>query len=124
MKKPIIFAIIFAFLLAESSAYPQTKDFFELVQTGTPEDVQAAITNGAAVNAKDDDGATPLLYAAMKNQNPEVISTLLNAGASVNARTIEGWTPLMAAALGNQTNEVITCRGPRSGYGIRPGLPN
>lgn len=46
-------------------------DFFELVKTGTPRDVQTAISNGAEVNARDKDGKTALMGAAEYNQYPE-----------------------------------------------------
>ena len=83
-------------------------DFFELVGTGTPQSVQAAINQGADVNARDMYGRTPLMLATEYNQNPEVIITLLDAGADVNARDNYVETPLMWAARFNQNPEVIT----------------
>jgi hypothetical protein len=50
---------------------------------------------GAKVNAKDSDGLTPLMNAAMHNENLDVITTLLKAGADVNAKSKDGTTPLM-----------------------------
>jgi len=76
---------------------------------GTPESVQAAINQGADVNAQDPlYGRTPLLWAAWRNQNPEVITILLKAGADVNMKDANGCTPLLWAAWGNQNPEVIT----------------
>ena len=91
-------------------AYSQTKDFFELVKTGTPQDVQAAISKGADVNAKDTEGYTPLMWAGASNPNAEVITTLLKAGADVNARdSFYDRTALMYAALFSQIpGDVIT----------------
>jgi ankyrin repeat protein len=77
-------------------------DFFELVGTGTPQSVQAAINQGADVNARDMYERTPLMLATEYNQNPEVIITLLDAGADVNARDNYVETPLMWAARFNQ----------------------
>ena len=54
MKKRIVVAVVLAVLLAASAAYAQTKDFFELVKTGTPQDVQKAISNGADVNTREE----------------------------------------------------------------------
>ena len=86
--KRIVVAVTLAFLVALSSAYAQTTDFFELVKTGTPRSIQAAIDQGADVNARDKDGATALMEAADHSQNPEVIATLLKAGADIKARIV------------------------------------
>jgi ankyrin repeat protein len=93
-----------------SKAYtPKTTGFFGLVWTETPENVRAAISNGADVNQRDKDGATPLMYAARNSQNPEVITALLDAGADVNARDPKyGTTPLMFAAAANKNPEMIS----------------
>ena len=83
--------------------------FFELVETGTPDQVEAAITAGADVNARDYLGQTPLMYAAIiGTETPEVITALIEAGAEVNARNEDGCTPLMCAAQLTETPEVIT----------------
>src|ERR1039458_6110757 len=73
----------------------QTAGFFDLVQNGSPADVQAAIAKGADVHAKDDNGATPLLLAAQANGNPEVIKVLAKAGADLNAKDSNGCTALV-----------------------------
>jgi hypothetical protein len=49
VKKRIVFAVVLAVLMA-ASAYAQTKQLFAVVQTGTPQDVKAAIDKGADVN--------------------------------------------------------------------------
>jgi ankyrin repeat protein len=65
-------------------------DFFDLVKTGTSQSVQAAISKGADVNARDKYDRTPLMYAAEYNPNPEVITVLLTAGANAKAKDNEG----------------------------------
>ena len=47
-----------AFLFALASTYAQTKDFFELVKTGTTQDVQAAVNKGADIKARNNISAT------------------------------------------------------------------
>jgi ankyrin repeat protein len=85
------------------------RSFVELVETGTPQQIQAAIDLGEDVNARDKFlGWTALMYAARFNKNPEVITTLLKAGADVNAKDTDGWTALMWAAWKNQDIRVIT----------------
>jgi len=89
-----------------ASAYAQTTDFFALVKSGTPQDVQAAIDKGADVNAKNSSGRTPLVLAAEFNPNPEVITTLLKAGVDLNAQENNG--ALMYAAGENPNPKVVT----------------
>jgi uncharacterized caspase-like protein len=86
----------------------EQEDFYKLVQTGTAQNVQAAISNGANVKAKNKSGSSPLLWAAMFNPNPEVIDVLLKAGAYIDVQDNTGQTPLMFAAGYNPNPEVIT----------------
>ena len=104
MKRRIIVAVVLAVFLA-ASVYAQTTDFFELVKTATPQDVQTAIDQGADVNAQNGADETVLMYAAEQNHNPEVITTLLKAGADVHA-SAQGHSALMFAARNNL--EVVT----------------
>ena len=69
--------------------------------------VSVLLEAGAAVNAKDEYGETPLHGAASWNENPEVISVLLKAGADVNAKDESGETPLHVAVF-TQDPEVIS----------------
>ena len=64
-----------------------------LCAANTPEDVQAALANGADANAKDDRGRTALMYAA-RDCCPEVVAALVEGGADVNARDVRGKTAL------------------------------
>ena len=54
--------------------------FLELCKTGTLWEVENAINAGANVNAKNQNGLTPLM-AATANSNPEVVTTLIRNGA-------------------------------------------
>src|SRR5690349_12080216 len=54
------------------------------------------LDRGADVNARNDFGATALLWAA---RDPEKARLLIERGADVNARSKQGRTPLMLAAL-------------------------
>ncbi len=82
------------------------KTFQELCKTGTPEQVQKAIDQGADVNASGQHGGTPLMDA-LDNPDIEVIGLLVEAGANVNARTVKGQTPLMIAAMSKQDPNLI-----------------
>ena len=41
---------------------------------------------GADVEARTEDGQTPLMFAAIENSNPEVLQVLLDAGADATAK--------------------------------------
>jgi len=58
--------------------------------------VKLLLTNGAAVNARDNYGLTPLHYAVLERpeKTGEVATVLIANGADVKARTDEGLTPL------------------------------
>jgi ankyrin repeat protein len=49
---------------------------------------------GADAKAADNNGWTPLIYAASKTQDPEVIIMLLKAGADAKAKNKKGYTAL------------------------------
>ena len=75
-------------------------------RNNNPEVLRVLIQAGANVNAKDNYGSTPLMYAAL-NDNSEVFKALIQAGANVNAKNDDGWTPLMLAA-GDNSAEVVS----------------
>jgi len=97
-----------ALVLLFCGMYLFAQSLFDLVKTGTPEQVQAAIKAGANVNDRDMFGRTLLMYAAEYNENPAVITVLMNAGAKLDDRAeFSGRTPLMLAASFNKNPDVI-----------------
>ena len=58
-------------------------------------------------NVCDDEGQTPLMYAAM-NGHLESVELLLERGASSEMRSNSGWTALMYARNANES-EVVKC---------------
>ena len=75
MKKTLlVILLIISFILVGSVSAIGEEDFFELVKTGTPEEVKKAIERGADVNAqttkevkglsREVEGVTPLIMAA------------------------------------------------------------
>ena len=103
MKK-LFFMLVLLFCV--TSLFGQ--DLFTLARIGTPEQVQAAINAGEKIDDRDEDGFTPLIYAAALNENPDVITTLLNAGAKIDDYNKDGMTPLMYAAFSNENLDVIS----------------
>jgi len=71
---------------------------------GNIEAVKQHLAAGANVNAKDDDGWTPLLYAAAEGRK-EVAELLIANGADVNVN-VYGTTPLHIAAFSGHTEVV------------------
>ena len=57
------------------------QSLFDVASNGTPEEIQSALRAGAEINDRNEDGMSPLMFAAGTNQNPEVISALLYAEA-------------------------------------------
>ncbi len=62
---------------------------------------------GIDVNAKDDEGLSPL-HRAVRNGETEVVETLIAAGADVNAKDNDGESPLHRAARSGETEVVET----------------
>jgi ankyrin repeat protein len=82
--------------------------FSKLCETGSVEQLNAAIAAGAEVNIENRDGMLPLAYAA-RNKHAEAVSALIKAGAKVEGHNHCGWTPLMMTAwMPGCTPEAIT----------------
>ena len=61
--------------------------------------VRLLLSRGAAVNAKQVDGRTPLYIAASLGNAVSLVKLLLENGANASLATANGMTPLMAAAV-------------------------
>ena len=69
------------------------------------------------MNARTDNGSTPLHSAAVNIFSPEIATTLIKAGADVNAKTKNGDTPLDRASGKNKPRnaEVLRAAGGKLG---------
>jgi len=63
MRKRLGVGAVALFVVLFSSC-SQTTNLFELAKSGTPQQIQTAISGGAKVNAHDRDGCSALMYAA------------------------------------------------------------
>jgi len=106
MKKLVV---AFLAVFITGLVFAQPKDFFLLAKSGTPQDIQAALKNGAKVNAidKEHSGHTALMYAAQFNPSTEVITLLLKAGADPRAEDGNGMTALICAVM-NPDSRIIS----------------
>ncbi|MCL1875951.1 MAG: ankyrin repeat domain-containing protein [Synergistaceae bacterium] len=97
---------VFIDVLIEASNGLVSVSYFEVYFAGSLQKVNDAINNGADMNARCEDGKTPLMYAAQGNSNPEVIAAIIKAGADVNARDIYRETPIFYATWGSNPEVV------------------
>lgn len=89
---------------AVSCADWNTEKFFKRASAA---DVPRCLKAGANVDARNEDGLTPLHKAAASSKTPAVVDALLKGGANVNARDEGGSTPLHFAALRSKTPAVV-----------------
>jgi len=68
--------------------------------------VEKLLADSASVNAKTEDGVTPLMYAA-ENGDSAMIEILLNHGADVNDKPEDGFTALISSCLFNHLEASI-----------------
>jgi ankyrin repeat protein len=67
--------------------------------------VRKLLDQGSNVNAREENGETPLMYAAVEDRT-EVVDFLLNRGAAVNAVSLNGETALTRAVAVSRYNTV------------------
>ena len=74
------------------------------------------LDKGSDVNAKDEDGVTPLQYAAEGGYN-EIVELLIDKGANVNAKNEFGSTPLHYSAFEGhkETADLLRKHGGKTG---------
>jgi hypothetical protein len=74
------------------------EELLEAARVGDTARVKELLRKGANVNARTENGITPLHWAAFWG-HVDFVRLLLDHGADVNARGYNGWTPLHFAAL-------------------------
>src|SRR5262249_35868658 len=78
----------------------------EAIRGGDLKAVRAQLDGGVHVNARDADGNTPLLFAAVY-AGPDCVELLLKKGADVNAKNKLGVTPLIRAATNYEKAKLL-----------------
>ena len=88
----------------ECDAWPSCDE--EFWRNANTSQVRAELDAGYSVNARTDDGLTPLHIAASLNRDPEVIEVLLDNGGDIEAKGHASLMPLHAAVF-NKNPAVI-----------------
>jgi ankyrin repeat protein len=118
-------AIISLFLLITFTISAQ--DIFRIIAEKDSAALEAAISAGADINARDDSGNTPLFSASLCGAN-DIVKLLLLSGADVQVRNIEGRTALHWAAKSAPLETLLillnagTDIDPADKYGITPAI--
>ena len=100
MKRTLLTIEVTSLLAATAFAGP----IHDAARDGDLAGVQAELDKGADVNAKNDDGWTPLHSAVYTfSDNREIIELLISKVADVNARNKKGGTALSWAEAENHT---------------------
>jgi ankyrin repeat protein len=86
---------------------------------GNIEAVQQHLASGTDVNAKDNRGRTPLLWAAFTDRM-EIAELLIAKGADVNAKSKEGKTPL-DRAINKEVADLLRKHGGKTGEELKDG---
>lgn len=81
-------------------------EFFEAVKSNNRGVVKVLITAGIDVNAKDDAGFTPLMYASLKGYE-EIVKMLLSVRADVKPKDPFGRTALILGAYNKDNTNII-----------------
>ena len=74
---------------------------------GKPETLGYLLDEGLRINQRDEDGYTPLVFAASSNPDTKAIQMLVDRGADVRATTNEGMNAFLCAALDNDNPAVL-----------------
>ena len=111
MKHCRVWALVFLLLMLPAAVWAgdpaERSPFLKLCAEGSPSAIWKAVSTGAKVEEKDENGMTALMYAAAYNKNPLSAVELIRLGANVHARSNDTLTPLMWAAALNPTTDVI-----------------
>ena len=119
MKLLLLTTIAAVVLVGCGELQPPDISIHKSATDGNIEAVKQHLAAGAEVNAKDEDGWTPLHLAA-KEGHKEIAELLIDKGADVNAGEEEAYTPLDHATLWGhkETSDLIRKHGGKSGVDL------
>ena len=91
---------------------------------GRAGDIQALLARGANINARDQDGLTPLMRAAFRSWNPDIIKPLLDNGADINVATPYAETALTFAQGDKDVIRLLQAAGAKKNPAAASGKPD
>ncbi len=105
MKTAIYFSLLLSAISVLASAYASEKniDLFTTAKAGNVSQLKQAISQGANLNAQNDDGYTPLIYAAYYGHH-EAVQVLLDAKADPCLVDKKGNSALMGTLFKGYSN--------------------
>jgi ankyrin repeat protein len=92
----VVLGVLLVLILQKIAFFAFSETLHIMCSKGDIWYVKRHLDKGSDVNAKDEDGVTPLQYAAEGGYN-EIVELLIDKGANVNAKNDDGATPLDVA---------------------------
>jgi uncharacterized protein len=99
MAKWLRIFVIVAWIVSQPKVWAEPSDgmMVDAAREGDLSRLQTLIVSGTNINAKDENGATPLMLASQADR-ADIVKVLISAKADVNAKAVNGVTPLIAAS--------------------------
>jgi hypothetical protein len=94
----------------QARSVPLAAEFVQSIQDGDTKQVDAFLSGGADVNARDPEGNTPLILATLY-AGPSCVELLLKRGADPNAANKVGATALTSAATDYEKTRLLVAAG-------------
>ena len=107
MIKELIFSLFFIMMFGTSAHARSLLFDAAWLRQADKNDIQTQISIGAKLNATDDIGRTPLIYAIVFEKDAEIVELLIKNGAKVNTETDDGNSPLIYALSTGAAPEII-----------------
>ena len=85
---------------------PQPQSMAEILTVADEDTINTLLKQGFALNSRDENGDTPLIFVLKNNDNLNIARSMIEAGADINAPNAEGMTPLLVAT--ETANNLLT----------------
>ncbi len=104
----ILFMVtVFVLSLGLNLQAQNLQHLFSAIKNNNYDSVKILISQGVDVNAKNDDGLTPLMLACYTDTKGNIVKLLIDKGADVNTKDNDGETPLLYACANDTTGNIV-----------------